>query len=176
MKKLFKSIFFVALIGLSFVLTGCDNGDIKDVYGVYGLSYYSFSNYDDVTTSYGGDYDYYLVVLYASGSADVIIKKTDAEEFSYSTQYYVEYKEDEPGIVDDVIIKLFDFTDQATEGEASFEYYPKRQDLVYKDIDLKLNPLRSQTEKIEFNKLYRKTADKYIEKAKADQIKTINDR
>lgn len=189
------SIILVAIIAVGTLscFAGCNlfnNGSIDELDGIYGLNSYYFRDVESNTHTFGDKYEYYLLVINGS-TAYVVYKKIDGEEYSYSTSLTTAMSKDSDGGESVDSITVLDFrgltfggsgdnysTISATEAY-KFNFYPMRETLTYKDVTLKRNSndgLVSVRTQLSFIKMYNKTDNNRIEKAKIKQLNTIDSR
>lgn len=192
MRKIFTTI--AALI-LSFtVFCACNpfkDGSVDELYGIYGVQQYFFRALDDTEYNYADTYDYYLLVVYESGTADVYYKKTDANgetysEHYYSTTYTIGYETDENGkdtsTVNNIKVANFQrvyYKDDRTNitrceetVERGFSLYPKLENLTDRSATFGPGtPIKTYVNKLTFHKMYGSIDDDKIERAKEKQTK-----
>lgn len=187
MKKI-TAIIITAIIACLTLLSfsGCalifNDGSEDEVEGVYGLQQLYLKDYDNETYNFGNKYDYYLIVLYGDKTGKVILKPEDGEETSYSVTYENVLDTDGKTVkqikINGFLVPVFSIEDGVAKVEfvkseeaADFAFAPKREVLTYKNVFTRIeNGIKTKKYYLSVDKIYNRTTDRKVERAKKQQI------
>lgn len=178
----------IMLFGIAASFTGCifNNGSDKELEGVYGLELYYFKSKNGVVHDFGPQYDYLILVLYKDKkSAKLISKPVDGSETVLDLTFTINYNGNK---VESIFFENFGITTYQANAQGltpkpnqnlTLALFPKREDLQFSENALVRNDegaVVTAKNLVRFHKIYERTTDRKIEKAKKKQIDDRTDR
>ncbi|MBO5774207.1 MAG: hypothetical protein J6R44_05175 [Clostridia bacterium] len=186
MKKAYRILVLVLAIVFAFSLCGCifNKGTAEELEGVYALEEYYYKHYSGEEYEFEENYEYFILVIKRDTKVDVIYKLVGGQEQKSTHSYTMFYNQEDASVVDRIEIRDFPQSEYSVvDGELvvkthvsdiSFNFYPKREDLVSNEISFQLKQ-GTERVKYQFTRVKDKVNDKNIDKAKIKSREIIQE-
>lgn len=176
MRKLVKILVLCMALICAFSLCGCifNKGTASELEGVYALEEYYYKHYSGEEFEFEMNYEYFIMAVRGDTKVELIYKPINGAEQRSVHSYTIHYNEEDAKVVDRITVQNFPQSEYSvvdgslvtnqTIDSISFNFYPKREDLVSNEYSFQLQQ-GSERVKYQFTRVKDKVSDRNIERA-----------